>query len=254
MGVPRGSHHVMMAQQLPLPVDDPAIERLSDSSTLLAEAVSVAARSFAGTTSTAPEGAMDWCHGPELRGGPLTADGLLPTPPLSSSAGRERLRWLGNFCAVNLRVAVRHGGCFALKDSDGRVVATTVAFPAGVDTRKPPPDIDPATLTTTVDKTLPALCGMLGLPTMDRATGEWREWWGGNGGSAFSARWNQLQHSAAQLGEAVEAQGDVVRGELAVSSASLPSHRHRLPGALKRPAWRCTRSVALAGLHLRRRS
>jgi hypothetical protein len=189
-----------------LDVDDPAIERLSDSSALLAEAASVAARSFAGTTHTPPEGGIDWCHGPELRGGPLTADGLLPTPPASSSGGRERLRWLGNFCAVNLRVAARHGGCFALKDLGGRVVATAVGYPPGSDRDELPPDVDPATLSTTVDERLPELRGMLGLPTMDRAADEWRTWWRGTGGGAgANARLGQLV-------EAGEALGDATRG------------------------------------------
>ncbi len=189
------------------------IERLSDAlscSTLLAEAASVAARSFAGTTATAPEGGLDWCHGPELRGGAITADGALPCPPLSSSAGRERLRWFGNFCAVNFRVAVRHGGCFALKNANGCVVACTVSYPPGVDRNALPPGIDPTTLTKTVDEWVPQLPGMLGLPTVNHATDEWRQWWRSTAdGARAIARMNQL-------GEAGEALRKAMRGGLPV--------------------------------------
>jgi|EP01043_Picozoa_sp_COSAG02_P010138 hypothetical protein len=180
------------------------IERLSDApscSTLVAEAASVAARSFAGTTATAPEGGLDWCHGPELRGGAMTADDALPWSPLSSSAGRERLRWFGNFCAVNFRVGVRHGGCFVLKNSDGCVVACTVSYPPGVDRNGLPPGIDPTTLTTMVDEWVPQLPSMLGLPTVNHATDEWRQWWCSTAdGARAISRLNQL-------GEA----GEVVR-------------------------------------------
>ena len=117
-----------MAQEL-LEVDEPYIERLTPTSPAahVAEAILCTALGFSGSPEVAPEGAMDWCLGADFRapgesivlGEPL---GPEPPPP-------ERLRYFNHACLSCFWQGLRHGGCFALRDEGGAVVAAAAAFP-----------------------------------------------------------------------------------------------------------------------------
>ena len=117
-----------MAQEL-LEVDDPYIERLTPTSPAphVAEAILCTGRGFSGSPEVAPEGAMDWCLGADFRapgesivlGEPL---GPEPPPP-------ERLRYFNHACLSCFWEGLRHGGCFALRDEGGAVVAAAASFP-----------------------------------------------------------------------------------------------------------------------------
>lgn len=83
----------------------------------------VIAKSFCGTTKTSPEGMIGWF----FEGG---KPGVNPTDPLKEDPSPAR----ENFCLVglakfNVATVLRHGGCYALLDSSGKIVGATSFFP-----------------------------------------------------------------------------------------------------------------------------
>lgn len=116
---------IMMAPLLA--VDDPSIERLTAASPQLAETILCAARGFSGSSDVPPEGAMDWCLGVDYRAPGekiVLGEPLGPAPPPADRRG-----YFTYVCRSMFVPALRHGGCFALKDDDGVVVAAAVGFP-----------------------------------------------------------------------------------------------------------------------------
>ena len=81
-------------------------------------------RSFAGTKTTSPEPALSWAFDP-------TASGENPCGPLVEEPSEERIaafRWLVLF---SLETSLKHGGCFALMDSEDetKVYTCSLNFP-----------------------------------------------------------------------------------------------------------------------------
>jgi len=85
----------------------------------LKEAVNVLAESFAGTTSSAPEGAMDWVFGKELR----SPNGML-YEKLSEEPSEERLRLFKSVAKMAVNLTGYHGGkVLVIKNTDtGKII------------------------------------------------------------------------------------------------------------------------------------
>jgi hypothetical protein len=100
------------------------IIQVTDSSepALISEFIDVIATSFCGSTDSAPEAALSWAYDPDASGENPT-DVLMVEP---SAARVKYFKALGGFCVHS---GLRHGGCFALKGANGKLVAATVTFP-----------------------------------------------------------------------------------------------------------------------------
>jgi hypothetical protein len=93
------------------------------------EFLDLLARSFAGTTTAAPEPILSWGFTEESSPEQDALNDKQHTSPLSAEASKERLtffKFTAEFCFTT---AARHGGCYALKNEQGKLVAATVTFP-----------------------------------------------------------------------------------------------------------------------------
>ena len=89
---------------------------------LIKEFSDVIGNSFCGTNESRPEAVLSWAYDPN-------ASGENPAIPLSdepSAARKNYFQYLGAFIT---RSGLRHGGCFALRNSEGKIVCATVTFP-----------------------------------------------------------------------------------------------------------------------------
>ena len=100
--------------------DEKIVRVMSESDEKFLQAVDVAARSFCGTTRTAPEGMLGWAYGG------TSADGA----PLGSGPSEVRLKWFRWLLTWSFTKAIRGGGAiYVLLADDDRVVAATVIYP-----------------------------------------------------------------------------------------------------------------------------
>ena len=86
------------------------------------------AESFCGTTTTAPEPVLAWIfdHGDgsfELDAGTTPAEVLKQDP---SEERKAYFKWLAYFC---IHQSLRHGGCYALEDTDGKLCSAAITIP-----------------------------------------------------------------------------------------------------------------------------
>lgn len=83
----------------------------------------VIAKSFCGSTKSSPEGLLNWF----FEGG---KPGVNPNDPLKEdpSPAREEF-FLTGLAKFNVATVLRHGGCYALLDSTGKIVGATSFFP-----------------------------------------------------------------------------------------------------------------------------
>lgn len=89
---------------------------------LIKEFSDVIGNSFCGTKESPPEAVLSWAYDPN-------ASGENPARPLSDEPSAERTNYFQYLGAFVTRTGLRHGGCFALRNSEGTIVAATVTFP-----------------------------------------------------------------------------------------------------------------------------
>ena len=82
----------------------------------------VVALSFCGTTSAPPEPLHQWFLEPNQ-------EGSNPAAPLSEAPSKKRLLFFHSMGKFYRLQAMRHGGCFALQSSEGKIVAAASIFP-----------------------------------------------------------------------------------------------------------------------------
>ena len=109
--------------QVPLPELPPGIVQLTKDTpqNILDSAIDIMTRSFAGTKKTSPEPALSWAFD-------TTCSGENPCDPLLEAPSEERIaafRWLVLF---SLETSLRHGGCFALIDSEDETKVHTCSL------------------------------------------------------------------------------------------------------------------------------
>ena len=121
------SRRYQLYEQLPYTLDDGSevicIESRSDPH--YKQFVDLIAKSFAGTTATAPEASFDWIWEGDARKGQHAKP--LETPP--SDERKKFSRWLVQITAL---LALKEGGCLALRNpSSDRLVAASISLPKG---------------------------------------------------------------------------------------------------------------------------
>jgi len=80
--------------------------------------------SLCGSTKSPPEAALSWAYDP------MSSGGNNPTGFLTSEPSANRIKYFKFIAGFGAHSGFRHGGCFALKDSqNGKLVAATVTFP-----------------------------------------------------------------------------------------------------------------------------
>ena len=92
------------------------------------EFADLVSESFCGTTTTPPEPIMAWTydHGDgtfELDAGTASGEILKKVPSLERT---EYFRFIGHFITHQ---CLRHGGCYALEDTDGKLCAAAITIP-----------------------------------------------------------------------------------------------------------------------------
>eukprot|EP00943_MAST-04B_sp_MAST-4B-sp1_P006467 g6467.t1 len=89
---------------------------------LIKEFSDVIGNSFCGTKESRPEAVLSWVYDPN-------ASGENPASPLSDEPSAARTKFFQYLGAFTTRAALRHGGCFALRNSEGKIVTATVTYP-----------------------------------------------------------------------------------------------------------------------------
>ena len=89
---------------------------------LIDEFINVIAQSFCGTQESAPEAALSWMFDPSASG--ENSAGCLTDVPSDA-----RVKFFKSLGGIVAHTGFRHGGCFALKNSDGKIVCATVTIP-----------------------------------------------------------------------------------------------------------------------------
>lgn len=89
---------------------------------LIDEFIELVGNSFCGSTDAPPEASISWAFDP-------TSSGENPADFLSGEASVARVKYFKFIGGLVTHSGLRHGGCFALKDPNGKLVAATVTFP-----------------------------------------------------------------------------------------------------------------------------
>merc|ERR1712196_323929 len=75
--------------------------------------------SFCGTSTSRPEAVLSWAYD-------SNASGENPASVLTAEPSPARVKYFKYLGAFITHTGLRHGGCFALKNADGKIVAATV--------------------------------------------------------------------------------------------------------------------------------